>query len=220
MQYFSNKPILTKHIVEILKSFRKEQQLFVELYINNADVVSQMDGERYAFCESIELEQMYEKLQNGWIPPTYVSEEGFNFLKSSNDGHMKGYVGHSWSSSGKYFEKYIDRRRFGNQINVVKSLLKKIETMKDVKLYSGDYMNVYLTDALIYSSPPNKGFTDDMFWDNMRKLSQTNDVIVREYSAPSDFECIWERNCSIPCLDFDNVMRMRVDKLFKLKTEQ
>jgi DNA adenine methylase len=59
---------------------------------------------------------------------------------------------------------------------------------------------------LIYCDPPYEGtkkygavekFDSEKFWETVRKWSKDNIVIVSEFTAPSDFKCIWKKKRKI-----------------------
>jgi DNA adenine methylase len=74
----------------------------------------------------------------------------------------------------------------------------------------------------IYCDPPYENTTNygtkfdhNLFWEIMRKWSETNDVYISSYEAPEDFECVWEASKRVTLgHDKGNV---KYERLFKLK---
>jgi DNA adenine methylase len=73
---------------------------------------------------------------------------------------------------------------------------------------------------LIYLDPPYEGTTDygeafnsKFFWDTVREWSKITVVVVSEYEAPDDFECIasQEKKC---CISGGDKQTTRIEKLF------
>ena len=60
-------------------------------------------------------------------------------------------------------------------------------------------------------------FNHDEFWDIMRKWSKDNTVLISEYSAPEDFEIVWEKQVKLDIRDKNNKKQKRTEKLFKIK---
>ena len=76
-------------------------------------------------------------------------------------------------------------------LNAKKSLLRKIEKMKDVSFLCADYRSFEPKNQVIYCDPPyTTSYRDKIdpktFWDQCRQWSKNNRVFVSEYSAPSD----------------------------------
>ena len=78
---------------------------------------------------------------------------------------------------------------------------KQSPNLQGVELIKGSYEeHSYFKNCLIYCDPPYKGttsykagvFDHDKFWDWCRRMAQKNCIFVSEYSAPEDFNCVWE----------------------------
>ena len=75
-----------------------------------------------------------------------------------------------------------------------------------------------------YGDPPYRGttkifntvFNSDEFWNIMRKWSKDNIVVISEYQAPEDFECILKIDTHTSIRDKTGNVSSRVEKLFKL----
>lgn len=78
--------------------------------------------------------------------------------------------------------------------------IKQSPLLQGVKLFHSSYENIECKDCLIYCDPPYQGTTSyktgtidhSKFWEWCRMKSKNNLVFVSEYSAPEDFECVWE----------------------------
>lgn len=97
--------------------------------------------------------------------------------------------------------------------------------MQDVKFEHKSYREwIGIENALIYCDPPCNDttqpygtgeFNTEKFWEDMRELSEANDVYISEYGAPDDFECIWEQEVSRSIKAADK--SKSTEKLFKYK---
>lgn len=227
MQYFGGKYRIADSIVSVLNKYRKENQIFVELFVGGANIMCKMAGERYAYDFHRELICLWKSLQKGYIPPVDIDRELYINIKQNPDKYepeLVAFVGFGCSFAGKYFGGYASSLGRNYASNAKNSLLSKIKTLKDVKFECKDYREVDCEGALIYLDPPYLNTTQPLekfdtkeFWERVRYLSKKNTVIVSEYQAPEDFECIWEKNVNLDIRNKHNQKENRVEKLFKLK---
>ena len=80
-------------------------------------------------------------------------------------------------------------------------LKKQIPHLKDVDFRFCSYQDLEIPEkSLIYCDPPYRGttgyktgFDNDLFWQWCRdKTTEGHTVLLSEYSAPADFECLIE----------------------------
>lgn len=84
MQYMGGKWRLRKRIAEVLHQFPNER--YLEPFVGGASVLSAVSfTERTASDAHAALISMYLALQNGWQPPTELSEQEFLALKAVRD---------------------------------------------------------------------------------------------------------------------------------------
>ena len=168
---------------------------------------------------------LWNALQNGWEPPSEVSEELYNSLKKAESSALRGFVGFGCSNSGKWFGGYARDKTTRNYAkNAFNGLMKKLTNLKDVSFYHGKYDSLKPEGAIIYCDPPYSkttgfsvgSFNSDEFWDWVRIASLQNEVYVSEYSAPADFEVVWEKAVKTDMKDAAKNHIPRIEKLFKL----
>lgn len=230
MQYFGGKAKIAKHIVPYLEGVRKENQIFVEPFVGGANIVSKMSGERKAYDFNEYLIAMYKGVQNGYDLPNCITEEDYKYIKEHKDENkiLTGFVGIGCSFAGKWFGGYARGHggKSGYADTSKKSLLKKMETMGDVKFEWADYKTLSFSNCLIYCDPPYNNttkfagvpkFDTDEFWNIMREWSKNNDVYISEYEAPDDFECVLEIPTRTDIRNKNNELDPRVEKIFKYK---
>lgn len=223
MQYFGGKSKIAKEIVKVLELYRKSNQLYVEPFVGGANVISKMDGKRHAYDLHIELIEMYKTLQKGWNPPETINEKEYKNVKKNGRDELKAFVGFGCSFSGKYFGGYAKNKRGDNYAkNAKNSLIRKMETMKDVMFERSDYRKLKYKNALIYCDPPYAkttsfsvgNFNSVEFWQWCRNMSKNNIVIISEYKAPKDFKCIWQKKTKTEIRTKNNSRIDRIEKLF------
>jgi DNA adenine methylase len=225
MRYMGGKSRLGKEISEILKSYRKPNQVYLEPFVGSGAVIEHMDGMR------IGNDLFYGLLQEGWTPFNSLTKEEYDEYRyntkwTNKNIHLQSFVGIGCSFGGKLWGGYAqgDSRNFCDETK--RNLLKQLLKIQDVMFTCMDYKRLNPKNMLIYCDPPYKGttqykglddFNHEEFWNTVRKWSINNTVIVSEYQAPDDFEIIWSKKTKTVLTKDLNVKNSRVEKLFKLK---
>lgn len=141
---------------------------------------------------------MFEALQGGWIPPTYVSEEDYKIAKTNQEKepHVAGFVGFACSFAGKFWGGYARDKKGGGSGNYAlrghNSILRKMETLMGAEFTCKDFRNLDYDNCFIYCDPPYKDTTPyykkilgefpyDEFLEWVQKQSKKNTVLVSEY---------------------------------------
>ena len=229
MQYFGGKQRISKQIVEVLNEYRKDNQPLVEPFVGGCNIISKMSGERYCYDINEYLIEMYKAIQNGWTPPAIITEEEYDYIRSNKDEDkpLTGFVGIGCSYSGKWFGGYARNKTDRNYcLNAHNSILKQLNEIRDINFSCKDYKELEFEDCLIYCDPPYKDttkypiigeFNTEEFWNIMRKWSKKNTVIISEYEAPDDFECIKEINTKTDIRNRSGKRENRVERLFRCK---
>ena len=101
----------------------------------------------------------------------------------------------------------------------------QIENIRTAQFATCSYDEAhYIGNSLIYCDIPyqgtkqysiSKNFDYDKFWNWVREMSKKHTVLVSEYNAPNDFECIWSKTVT-NSLNTTKTIRP-VEKLWKLK---
>ena len=163
-----------------------------------------------------DLIQMWKEVKAGtFVYPPSISEEEYLAAKAlpSPSAH-KSFVGFGMSFGGRFFgayaHKYINAKKEDFCKEMVNSLNRTAPLIKDVEFTHMDYRD-FVTDEtegmFIYCDPPYAytkypikyrrdvkhydTFDIPLFWENVRKWSQKNVVVVSEVVAPPDFKEIW-----------------------------
>ena len=166
-----------------------------------------MHGFDKMICNDIHLYliEMLIGVKLGYNLPEYISKEQYDYIRlhKDEDHVLTGFVGFGCSFGGKWFGGYARNAGGTNYAAQSKrSLLKDLNKMQNVMFTWGDYRTVEIPHgSVIYADPPyqsttgygNTKFDSGAFWEYMRFLSVNNQVFISEQSAPSDFECIWEK---------------------------
>ena len=201
----------------------------VEPFVGGCNIISKMNGERYCYDINEYLIEMYKAVQNGWTPPAIITEEEYDYIKDNKDENkvLTGFVGIGCSYSGKWFGGYARNKTGRNYcLNAHNSILKQLNEIRDINFSCKDYKELEFDDCLIYCDPPYKDttkypiigeFNTEEFWNVMRNWSKNNTVIISEYEAPNDFQCIKEINTKTDIRNRSGKRENRVEILFKFK---
>ena len=229
MQYFGGKQRISKQIVEVLNEYRNGNQPLVEPFVGGCNIISKMSGERYCYDINEYLIEMYKAVQNGWTPPAIITEEEYDYIRNNKDEDkpLTGFVGIGCSYSGKWFGGYARNKTGRNYcLNAHNSILKQLNEIRDINFSCKDYKELEFEGCLIYCDPPYKDttkypiigeFNTEEFWNIMREWSKKNTVIISEYKAPDDFECIKEINTKTDIRNRSGKGENRVERLFRIK---
>lgn len=204
MQYLGGKSKTRKQISAFLESVRKPDQTYFEPFVGGAWVLQEMSGRRIASDGNKALVAMYRALQEGWVPPVFVSEEEYQRVRKANDSNnpMTIFCGIGCSFAGKLWGGYA--RSEGKTCYAQtshNSLMKQLPKIKDVQFIDGLFHEHKPEGMLVYCDPPYQGttqygafsgFDHNLFWNTMREWSKNNTVVISEYTAPEDFVCVAE----------------------------
>lgn len=167
--------------------------------------------------------------------PDRILEDEYIKVKNNKTNYPQWYVGcvgYCASFGAKFFGGYARDSRNDStgkwSAGAINNLKKQASNIKDVKFISTDYLTLdetKLKDCVIYCDPPYEGttkyksgdFEHDAFWQWVRDTSKNNFVLVSEYNAPKDFECIWSKECKTLLDSNKNICdesNVRTEKLF------
>lgn len=235
MQYFGGKQRIVKDIVPVLKEYIKNKDMkFIDAFCGSSKVSIEMvktipEINIEAYDLNNYLINMFNGLKKGWIPPSLITKEEYTKIKSNKDTNkaLTGFVGFGCSFAGKWFGGYAKNNSGRNYAETAqRSLINDVKFIKNINYEAKNFFNLISNDNLIYCDPPYKGttaygfvgnFDNNKFWNKVRELSLNNIVIVSEYEAPADFECIWRKKVKLDIRNKSNLKEERVEKLFILK---
>jgi DNA adenine methylase len=226
MRYMGSKNRIAKHILPLMLSERKDEQWWVEPFVGGANMIDKVNGKRIGNDNHKYLIALLCALQDGWVPPTEISEVDYRAIKDNPDGYpdcLVGFTGFLCSFGGKWWGGYA-RDAKGNNYAARGSrvLVRQAENLNGVKFRHGSYLDLSIPDkSLIYCDPPYEGttkykdsFNHEEFWHWCRiKAKQGHNVFVSGYHAPADFSCLKVVN-HYTILNRNNGNK-RVEKLFR-----
>ncbi len=174
---------------------------------------------------------MWNALKNGYKPPKDVSKEEYTRVKDNISAYPKEYVaivGFCATYNAGWFRRYGGKAttKSGKVRNyydeAIRNIQKQLPSVMDVDFKHCDYKEFSNSEnTLIYCDIPyesssyemyQESFNHEEFWGWVRLMSENNIVLISEYYAPDDFECIFEKQLTTT---FDNKQRKKdTEKLF------
>ena len=239
MKYMGSKARVAKDIAPIINRIIKEKgiTLYIEPFVGGANMIQHIECEkRHGYDNNKYLIAFWRRIQTGWNPLTEVemTREYYGFVRDDPDHFEPEYValcGFCATYNAKWFGGYAGTVK--TKINTyrnyydeaVRNVLKQRPHIQSVQFACSDYRELRVEGALIYCDPPYQGttgykdeFDHEQYWQWVREMSKTNIVLCSEYSAPPDFECVWEKQLTTT-LD-KNSRSKAVEKLFVFNQEK
>lgn len=218
----------------ILKD-RKENQWYVEPFVGGGNSIEGVEGKRIGSDISNHLIQALILIRdNPDSIPDIISEDDYTKAKRdslNNHSGIIGFIGFAMSYGGKWFGGYRrdvsgtkgDAKNMKTQTRRSKqAAIEQSKKIKDVIFKANKYDELAIPkNSIVYCDPPyanstkyQNDFDHNKFWDWCRVLSKNgHKVFISEYSAPSDFECLWEMEVN-NTLARDTGSKKGIEKLF------
>lgn len=235
MKYVGGKYRYQTQISNVIYEYIEDDQPYYEPFVGGGWVTQNItDRPVFASDHDPDLIMLYQASQEDTTMsfiPDHISEPEYAVLKHENLEHdihsaLHGFAKYVCSFGGKAWGGYArDIKRGYNLVEVGKrSLAKQMRRMEHVNFSCKDYRSISdVTGALIYCDPPYagcspaycRGFDSDTFWDWVRDMSAENTVLISEYTAPPDFECVLEIPTSLIILPGKEKGRERIERLYK-----
>ena len=230
MQYMGSKNRIAKHIVPIIQSYINEDTKgYLEPFVGGANVIDKIEHNNKIGCDiHKELIALLSESQTDRVFPVTISEEEYIKVKNNRSEYEDWYValtGFCGGFGSVYFSgfagKVNDKRdRPAEAISNIQKQRKNLYGIKFLHKSFVDLPKEQISGYVIYCDPPYEGtakyktnpFPHAEFWNWVREISKNNIVLVSEYNAPDDFECIWEKEHKTG-LQIGN-QQVRIEKLF------
>jgi DNA adenine methylase len=235
MKYIGGKYRYQQQITEVINHYIEDGQPYYEPFIGGAWIAQNIQNRPvYASDHDIDLILLYQEAQRKTdFIPDELSEELYNDLKHRNlnlgeHSPLIGFAKFACSFGGKAWGGYS---RYRNRVASAsaegkRSIQRQMTKMKHVNFAHKDYRELSdVGDSFMYCDPPYydctpaycKGFDHIEFWEWVRDMSRTNTVLVSEYVAPEDFECVLEINTNLNIHPAKNDRNQRMERIFKYR---
>jgi DNA adenine methylase len=210
MKYMGSKARYAKCILPIVLKNRKSGQWYVEPFVGGANMIDKVDGLRLGADVDPYLISMYRALQRGWLPPSELSEAEYAAIKIGPDNYpaeLVAFVGFACSYAAKWFGGWcrgVDAAGFPRDYigEAYRNVRGQASRLRGIEFRHCGYSELPIpADSIIYCDPPYAGttkyrtdFEHCAFWGWCdTKVGEGHDVFVSEYSAPSHWRCVWEK---------------------------
>ena len=221
MHYFGGKFKISKDLANVLNPITKDK-LFVDLFCGACNVVEKITtaSSRMANDNNPYLIALLKAIQEGWMPPTVVSEEEYRYTMShlGENLALSGFIGVGCSFGGGWKNGYARTKNSNRNYaeNARNVLFKQKPKLNGVLFASCDYDKVLIPDgAVVYCDPPyknttNKYYTRKFDYDTFIAWVEANkskyDIYISEYKEnvscwPTSYEVVWEKES---CQEIDN----------------
>ena len=172
-----------------------------------------------------DLMLMWQAVQDGWVPPTELSEAQWRELKDAEPSALRGFAGFGCSFGGRWFEGFARSRGRNHPAESSRNIMRFEPHMGNVEFAHRSYMDIapYPGDV-VYCDPPyeatkpySMGFDHETFWAWAEDLAKQGvHVYVSEYNAPEGWTCVWEKEQRIQVDANKNNKQKRLEKLWTM----
>lgn len=217
MRYLGSKARIKKEIIPIITERLDGSNEFVDAFMGGANIIDAVDYDKKVGLDiskyTIAIWNEIQVRGLGWIPKCFDEEEYYE-VKSDykNQTHhysdaMIGYVGNCLSFGSKWFggfAKYNPKKHEDHVAEAYNGISRQVRNFKNLSktlfIETSYEKYPYFENSVIYCDPPymnsigyESSFDHNKFWEWVREMSKKHYVYVSEYSAPSDFKCIWRK---------------------------
>jgi DNA adenine methylase len=214
VRYVGSKKRIAKRLLKEIQSRKGDRSVYWEPFcggLNSFSVVAPHFTRAFASDAHPDLILMWQAIQDGWVPPSVITEEKYQALRNASPSAIRGFAGMGGSFGGKWFGGYArggfnsDGTPRNHQRESADAALRRILELSgtDVTFRNADYSDGRADSRfVVYCDPPYAStlgyrgtaeFNHSAFWEWCREQSRSGAlVLVSEYSAPEDFPCVAE----------------------------
>ncbi len=203
MRFMGSKRRIAPELSIILHKHMRDT--YIEPFVGGCNMMEHIKcPRRFGSDVNPALIAMWQGLQKGWVPPSTLSEEEYEAIKTFPGMYnpaLVGFVGFGCSFGGKWFGGFARSKERDHTAESKLSVLRQRDILYDVTFSCRPYSIIDVRDALIYCDPPYENTTKynlnyfdyTVFWNWCRRLSKHNTVLISSYEAPDDFKSIWHK---------------------------
>lgn len=228
MRYVGGKSAIARNIVYTIERYRHGRSTWIEPFVGGGAVLN-VAAKYYPRCYAYDLHPdlilMYQALQQGWQPPTNVSEDEYQQLRHAEPSALRGFVGIGCSFGGKWFGGYArgDGRVHHDESRRSLARMKlNATTFTQASFFDIDWQQFNPHDCVVYCDPPYANttgysvgdFDHTAFWQECERLHGLGFLVaVSEYQAPESWPCIWHKEVPLS-LRGGATAKARLERLF------
>jgi hypothetical protein len=112
LKYVGSKNRISKELAPIIQKYIDDNDIhtYIEPFVGGANMIDKIKCDKKIGNDTHkELIAMWKALQDGWIPPSHISEEEYIRVRDNKDkypDYYVGFVGYHASFGSKYFGGY------------------------------------------------------------------------------------------------------------------
>lgn len=241
MRYQGSKAKIAKEIIPIITKNLTSDRWYVEPFMGGCNTFSLVDTPNKIGNDFNKyVVEMWKAFQEGKKPISHLTEEEYYLMKDSYEHNLGkyedwliGYVGNACSYGSAWwngYAKYNSKKKENHILEAYNGTMRQIRKFKylaESKFTYGSYDEMVIPEnSIIYCDPPyfstkkyESDFDNYAFWDWCRKMKDMgHEIYMSEYSAPSDFKCIWqkERKDGMSVCKKGDKQATKIEKLFIL----
>lgn len=149
MRYFGSQYRHSQAVADVVSRYIYKDTVFAQLYFKRAHVGIRTIAPVKEFYDTSEgMVQLFNKIMDGWQPPSVISYELYSFLKMHKDDlqpYFSEFVGRAMSINGDLWFKYDNKRtaRLNLATEAYRALLRDANTLRDTtsESYTFSYGN-------------------------------------------------------------------------------
>jgi DNA adenine methylase len=225
MQFQGGKARQAKAIGQLLKTV--DRPCYLEPFVGGAWVLKEVAQHFQKVTASdlhLDLVLLYQALQEGWEPPSEVSEDEWRRQRRAEPSALRAFVGYGTSFGGRWFEGYARNGHSNYAAVSQRSLMKKAAVIQNTAFGWCDYAQHQPGESdLVYCDPPYIGtkhltqlprFDHHRFWHTMESwVAAGATVFVSERTAPEGWRPVLTQQRQTS-LGLDNQKQLHADILF------
>lgn len=208
MKYMGSKNRIAKYILPIMLKEMEDKgyDTWVEPFVGGGNMIDKVpnhyrrigaDLNEHTIAAMLGIRDFVEKL------PSEVSRDYYNSVRGTPPHPVNSWVRFECSFGAKFDNGYASNKEGRNYAEKGKNLaIKQSHKIQNVDFICCSYEDLSnVTNSLIYCDPPYQGttgyktgvFDHEAFFEWCREMkAKGNSVFISEYSAPNDFELVWQ----------------------------
>ena len=236
MKYMGSKNRIAKHILPIMLAEADKQGIttWVEPFVGGGNMIDKVperftrigyDLNEHTIAAMLGVRDFVDQF------PESITEDQYKKIKGTDIHPINSWIRIACAYAGIFDSKLAaDSTGLRNYaMEAKRNALKQSPKIQSVEFICANYKDVKVTNSLIYCDPPYQGtagyktgvFQHEEFFQWCRDMkSKGNTVFVSEYSAPEDFEPVWQGEIKT---NFSSTRteatHNAIEKLFKVKQE-
>lgn len=199
MRYMGGKFKLSKRINQIINTYRKDNQLYVEPFCGSCAVGRKQKGNRVFNDIDNDLFNFLNRLVNtNYLPPEEISKQDYYDIKNDKENINYGYISFFCSFGGKKWGGYANPTK--NRDYIKEQYNDTVKLKKDLSgstIINYSFLDLEYDNCIVYCDPPYENsqkyahkFDHDTFWEKCKYLSRNNIVLVSERVCRTEHEIL------------------------------